>query len=187
MASSSVPMLFLPWFPPIWNKKILLFSTLQKDINSLASATIIDQCQPNLRQAIHQSGRGPPTQGKHRVCRFSLLWLWRKFPLSEEREREERSSFCKSIFSREGLLLFSWIPLPSFPSLLEYQLPLLSPYNWTKALFGIPFLFAQAVSVVSMLVLQILFWKGSRVPSLGSFCAISGWTSILWDYLTQNL
>ena len=103
-----------------------------------------------------------------------------------EREREERSSFCKSVISRKGLLLFSWILLPSFPSLLEYQLPLLSPYNWSKALFGIPFLFAQAVSVVSMLILQILFWKGSRVPSLGSFCAISGWTSILWDYLTQN-
>lgn len=108
--------------------------------------------------------------------------------LSRKRERRERSSFCKSVFSRKGLLLFSWIPLPSLPSLLEYQLPLLSPYYWTKALFVIPLLFAQAVSVVSniMLIFQILFWKGWRVPSLGSFCAISCWTSILWDYFTQN-
>ena len=127
------------------------------------------------------------TRETQSVSILSSLTL-EEVPLSEEREREreDRSSFCKSVFSKKGLLLFSWIPLPSFPSLLEYQLPLLSPYNWTKALFGIPFLFAQAVSVVSMLILQILFWKGSRVPSLGSFCAISGWTSILWDYLTQN-
>ena len=34
--------------------------------------------------------------------------------------------------------------------------------------------------------LWLLFWKGSRVPSLGSFCAISCWKSILWDYFTQN-
>ena len=126
------------------------------------------------------------TRETQSVSILSSLTLEEVSSLGREREREERSSFCKSVFSRKGLLLFSWIPLPSFPSLLEYQLPLLLPYNGSKALFGIPFLFAQAVSVVSMLILQILFWKGSRVPSLGSFCAISGWTSILGDYLTQN-
>ena len=86
----------------------------------------------------------------------------KSFP-SRKRERRERGSFHKSVFSRKCLLLFSWIPLPSLPSLLEYQLPLLSPYYWTKAPYLIPLLFAQAVSVVSNIVLIPLIQGAKKV------------------------
>ena len=161
--------------PDLHQSEINKFFYFQPCRNSLASATIIDQCQPNLRQAIHQSGRGASyTRETQSVSILSSLTL-AEVPLSEEREREKTGVHFAKVYSLRKGCSFSPESLYHL-SLLFLNINYLSCHLITepKRYLVYPSYLHRPFPLSRCLFCKYCSEKGSRVPSLGSFCAISG-------------